>query len=191
MTPLTIRGVSLRNRIVMSPMCQYSAQEGFADEWHLVHLGSRAVGGAGLVASRPPQWRAMAAFRPVTWEYGVMSTSIRSRGSRGSYNAKVRLPASSWRMPAVRRAAAPRGKAAQGSTRRKGAGPWSAESVAFNEGEPPPIALDKIGISAIVEAFEAAGPPGPVGGDQTSRDPRRARLSAARVPFSFKQSSHG
>jgi NADH:flavin oxidoreductase / NADH oxidase family len=49
LTPLTLRGVSLRNRIVMSPMCQYSAQEGFADDWHLVHLGSRAVGGAGLV----------------------------------------------------------------------------------------------------------------------------------------------
>src|SRR4030088_1487777 len=49
LTPLTIRGVSLRKRIVMSPMCQYSAREGFADDWHLVHLGSRAVGGAGLV----------------------------------------------------------------------------------------------------------------------------------------------
>lgn len=48
-SPLTIRGVTLRNRIVMSPMCQYSSEEGLADDWHLVHLGSRAVGGAGLV----------------------------------------------------------------------------------------------------------------------------------------------
>ncbi|MCR6476429.1 NADH:flavin oxidoreductase/NADH oxidase [Variovorax sp. ZS18.2.2] len=48
-TPLAIRGVTLRNRIVMSPMCQYSASDGMADDWHLVHLGSRAVGGAGLI----------------------------------------------------------------------------------------------------------------------------------------------
>ena len=47
--PLTIRGVTFRNRIVVSPMCQYIANDGFADDWHLVHLGSRAVGGAGLV----------------------------------------------------------------------------------------------------------------------------------------------
>src|SRR6187200_2284940 len=49
LSPLTIRGVTFRNRIVVSPMCQYSAREGFADDWHLVHLGSRAVGGAALV----------------------------------------------------------------------------------------------------------------------------------------------
>src|SRR4051812_14502212 len=49
LSPLTIRGVTFRNRIVMSPMCQYSAQEGLAHDWHLVHLGSRASGGAALV----------------------------------------------------------------------------------------------------------------------------------------------
>ena len=47
--PLTLRQVTLRNRIVVSPMCQYSSEDGFANDWHLVHLGSRAVGGAGLV----------------------------------------------------------------------------------------------------------------------------------------------
>lgn len=47
--PLTIKSVTLRNRIGVSPMCQYSATDGAPDEWHLVHLGSRAVGGAGLV----------------------------------------------------------------------------------------------------------------------------------------------
>src|SRR5260370_6560623 len=46
---LTIRDVTLRNRIVMSPMCQYSADDGLANDWHLVHLGSRAAGGVGLV----------------------------------------------------------------------------------------------------------------------------------------------
>ena len=47
--PLEIRGVTLKNRIMVSPMCEYSSQDGFANDWHLVHLGSRAVGGAGLV----------------------------------------------------------------------------------------------------------------------------------------------
>jgi 2,4-dienoyl-CoA reductase-like NADH-dependent reductase (Old Yellow Enzyme family) len=47
--PLTLRSVTLRNRIGVSPMCQYSATDGLANEWHYVHLGSRAVGGAGLV----------------------------------------------------------------------------------------------------------------------------------------------
>src|SRR6202167_1724486 len=46
---LRIRELTLRNRIVVSPMCQYSSEDGFATDWHLVHLGSRAVGGAGIV----------------------------------------------------------------------------------------------------------------------------------------------
>ena len=47
--PLRLREVELRNRIAVSPMCQYSSEDGFASDWHLVHLGSRAVGGAALV----------------------------------------------------------------------------------------------------------------------------------------------
>src|SRR5438477_9197235 len=46
--PLTIRGLTLPNRIIVSPMCQYSSEEGLANDWHLVHLGSRAVGGTAL-----------------------------------------------------------------------------------------------------------------------------------------------
>ena len=47
--PLTLRQLTLPNRIAVSPMCQYSARDGLANDWHLVHLGSRATGGAGLV----------------------------------------------------------------------------------------------------------------------------------------------
>src|SRR5712691_3957047 len=46
---LKLRGITLPNRIAVSPMCQYSYVDGFSNDWHLVHLGSRAVGGAGLV----------------------------------------------------------------------------------------------------------------------------------------------
>ncbi len=59
--PLNQRGVIFRNRIAVSPMCQYSSEDGFANDWHLVHLVSRAVGGAGLVmteaAAVEPQGR--------------------------------------------------------------------------------------------------------------------------------------
>jgi len=48
-SPLTLRSLTLKNRLVVSPMCQYSATGGFANDWHLVHLGSRAVGGAALI----------------------------------------------------------------------------------------------------------------------------------------------
>jgi len=48
-SPLVLKGITLKNRITISPMCQYSAIDGFANDWHLIHLGSRAVGGAGLI----------------------------------------------------------------------------------------------------------------------------------------------
>jgi 2,4-dienoyl-CoA reductase-like NADH-dependent reductase (Old Yellow Enzyme family) len=48
-SPLKIKDITLKNRIVISPMCQYSSVDGFANDWHLVHLGSRAIGGAGLI----------------------------------------------------------------------------------------------------------------------------------------------
>ena len=53
--PLKLRELTLKNRIVVSPMCQYSSEDGFANEWHYVHLGSRAVGGASpMRGTRPP-----------------------------------------------------------------------------------------------------------------------------------------
>ena len=48
-SPLTVKDISFKNRIAVSPMCQYSATDGFASDWHLVHLGTRAVGGAALI----------------------------------------------------------------------------------------------------------------------------------------------
>src|SRR6187402_107667 len=48
-SPLKIKSITLKNRITISPMCQYSAEDGFANDWHLVHLGSRATGGSGLI----------------------------------------------------------------------------------------------------------------------------------------------
>jgi 2,4-dienoyl-CoA reductase-like NADH-dependent reductase (Old Yellow Enzyme family) len=49
LSPISVKNITLRNRIVMSPMCQYSSLDGFANDWHMVHYGARAVGGAGLI----------------------------------------------------------------------------------------------------------------------------------------------
>ncbi|PSL55042.1 2,4-dienoyl-CoA reductase-like NADH-dependent reductase (Old Yellow Enzyme family) [Saccharothrix carnea] len=63
-TPLTLRTVTLPNRIAVSPMCQYSATDGHPNEWHLVHLGSRAVGGAGLVFTEATAVQAVGRISP-------------------------------------------------------------------------------------------------------------------------------
>ena len=48
-SPITLAGIELRNRIIVAPMCQYSADEGVATDWHLMHLGQYAVSGVGLI----------------------------------------------------------------------------------------------------------------------------------------------
>jgi 2,4-dienoyl-CoA reductase-like NADH-dependent reductase (Old Yellow Enzyme family) len=54
--PITFRSVTLRNRLGVSPMCMYSSVNGYANDWHLVHLGSRAVGGFPDPLKLPPQY---------------------------------------------------------------------------------------------------------------------------------------
>ena len=81
-TPLTIRGVTLPNRIVVSPMCQYSCENGFANDWHFVHLASRAVGGAGLIFVEATAVTAAGRISPPKiWGCGQTLTSSRWRES--------------------------------------------------------------------------------------------------------------
>src|ERR1700679_3384235 len=61
-SPFTQRSVTFPNRIVCSPMCQYSSVDGFANDWHLVHLGSRAIGGPGPVITAPNPGSPLAGF---------------------------------------------------------------------------------------------------------------------------------
>jgi len=68
-SPIHIRNVRLANRIVVSPMCQYSCEDGFANDWHLVHLGSRAVGGAGLIFCEATAVEARGRISP--WDLGI------------------------------------------------------------------------------------------------------------------------
>ena len=69
--PFTLKGVTLRNRIGVSPMCQYSCEDGLLNDWHLAHLGSRAVGGAGLVHVEATAVEARGRITP--WDSGLWS----------------------------------------------------------------------------------------------------------------------
>ncbi|MBV8569413.1 MAG: NADH:flavin oxidoreductase/NADH oxidase [Acidobacteriaceae bacterium] len=68
-TPLRIRDIEFPNRIVVSPMCQYSCVDGFANDWHLVHLGSRAIGGAALVIAEATAIEPRGRISP--WDLGI------------------------------------------------------------------------------------------------------------------------
>jgi 2,4-dienoyl-CoA reductase-like NADH-dependent reductase (Old Yellow Enzyme family) len=158
LSPLTLRSLTLRNRIAMAPMCQYSAEEGMANDWHLVHLGSRAVGGTGLV---------IVEATGVTWDgritpgdLGIWSDDhieplariARFVHSQGAV-AGIQL-AHAGRKAST---AAPWSGGAALKTAAEGGWPVVAPSpIPFLPGDPDPIALDEAGIAGIVDAFEAA-----------------------------------
>lgn len=157
LTPLTIRGVSFRNRIVMSPMCQYIAKDGLASDWHLVHLGSRAVGGVALV---------MVEATAVTPEGRISPGDL---GIWGEQHIEplariARFVHSQGAVAGIQLAHAGR-KASCDAPWNGGAfltpdqGGWQVagpSAVPFHEGDPLPTPLDHSGIEAIVSAFEAA-----------------------------------
>ena len=78
--PLTVRGITLRNRIGVSPMCQYSYEDGLSNDWQVVHLGSRAAGGAGLVIAEATAVEPAAGSHPKTSASGPTRTSRRLCG---------------------------------------------------------------------------------------------------------------
>ena len=70
-SPIALRGLTLRNRIMISPMCQYSAEGGEPNGWHLMHLGTLALSGAGLMGIEATAVEAGGASRLVTWDFGT------------------------------------------------------------------------------------------------------------------------
>ncbi len=153
-SPLRLRDVTLRNRVAVSPMCQYSSADGFASDWHLVHLGSRAVGGAGLTLTEAiavtaegrisPQdlgiWKddhveQLARIARFCAEHGAAwGTQLAHAGRKGS-----------TKRPWDGNGAVP--PAAGGWTP---AGPTAAP---FDPSYPTPAALDEAGIAAVIRAF--------------------------------------
>ena len=156
--PLALRGVTLPNRIAVSPMCEYSCVGGMPNDWHLVHLGSRAVGGSGLViteaAAVVPEgrispedlgiWsdRHAAAFEPIT-RFIVAQGAV-----PGIQLAHAGRKASTYRPWSPR----------QGMVAEVDGG-WrtvAPSAVAYADNYPLPTALDEAGIAGVVDEFGAA-----------------------------------
>jgi len=158
LSPLTIRGETFRNRIAVSPMCQYCAAEGMADDWHLVHLGSRAVGGAGLVIVE-----ASAVTRD-----GRITPGDMGIWSDDHVEPLARIARFVHRMGAVAGIQlAHAGRKASCNLPWKGGaglmtpdqGGWTVvgpSAIPFDVGNPVPVALDEAGIDGVVAAFVAA-----------------------------------
>jgi len=70
-SPLKIKDVTFKNRIGMSPMCQYSSNDGVATDWHLVHLGARAVGGVGFIMTECTGFPTRDAYRKAAPDFGT------------------------------------------------------------------------------------------------------------------------
>ncbi|HEV7921581.1 MAG TPA: NADH:flavin oxidoreductase/NADH oxidase [Thermoanaerobaculia bacterium] len=153
-SPFTLRGVTFRNRIFVSPMCQYSSEEGFPTPWHLVHLGSRAVGGAGLVIVEA------SAVSPVgritAWDSGLWSPE-----HADAFRPIVQFISDAGAVAGIQIAHAGR-KASTEKPWRGGRpiteGPDSWKTVApsaipFREGDPVPHALTLAEIDEVVSQF--------------------------------------
>ena len=157
-SPLTIRSITFRNRIAVSPMCQYSSDNGLASNWHLVHLGSRAVGGAALVMVEAtgvePRGRITpgdmgiwsdvhtAAFKPI-------AAFIKQQGAVPGVQLAHAGRKASTSEPWVNR----------GAQLSKENGGWDTiapSTIPFHENDRPPLAMTKLDIESVVEAFRVA-----------------------------------
>lgn len=155
--PLSIRGITLQNRVVVSPMCQYSSDDGFANDWHLVHLGSRATGGASLVFTEATAVTPEGRISPE--DLGLWKDAHIEFLSR-----IVKFLKSQGTVPGMQIAHAGR----KGSTQRPWVGsskvtpadggwvPIAPSAVAFSDTYPMPRAMTKEDIRSVVDAFASA-----------------------------------
>lgn len=152
-SPLKLRSVTLKNRIAMSPMCQYSAQNGQVTDWHLLHYPTRAVGGVGLVIVEATAVEARGMISPD--DLGIWSDAhiagLQELTRRIRYAGAV---------PGIQIAHAGR-KAGTASPWQGGKPlhrwtPVAPSPLAFQEGWPVPQALDETGLDEVRQAFQQA-----------------------------------
>jgi 2,4-dienoyl-CoA reductase-like NADH-dependent reductase (Old Yellow Enzyme family) len=156
--PLDLRNVTLPNRIVVSPMCQYSAQDGLANDWHLVHLGGLAQGGAGLVLTEAtavlPEGRITAEDLGL-WSDGQIEPLRRVRHFINAQGAAAGIQLAH----AGRKASTSRPWAGKPGTVPLGEGGWNTvgpSPIAFDSQHRAPSALDGEQIGHVVGAFVQA-----------------------------------
>ncbi|HEY2623087.1 MAG TPA: NADH:flavin oxidoreductase/NADH oxidase [Dyella sp.] len=155
--PLTQRSLVLRNRLVIAPMCQYSAVDGMPDHWHLVHLGSRAVGGAAVVIAEATAVSAEGRISP--GDVGLWNEQ-----QLAAWQPITRFLAAQGAIPGVQLAHAGRKASAQrpwqgGRALTADEGPWQTvapSALAFDHDWHVPAALDEQGIAKVIADFRAA-----------------------------------
>ena len=158
-TPIRLRGLEMRNRVWVAPMCQYSADDadGVPTDWHLVHLGSRATGGAGLVMTEATAVTDEGRITP--WDLGIYNDEQVTAFSR-----ITKFIESQGAAPAIQLAHAGR----KASTNRPWLGgkpvapadggwvPGGPSAIAYNEGYPQPHEYTTAEVHGIIDAFAAA-----------------------------------
>ncbi|MEO8070614.1 MAG: NADH:flavin oxidoreductase/NADH oxidase, partial [Acidobacteriota bacterium] len=157
--PLAIRSVNFGNRVFVSPMCEYSSEDGFATDWHFVHLGSRAVGGAALVMTEATAVLPEGRISPQDlgiWKddhLAMLSRIVAFIHAQGSV-AGIQLA------HAGRKASTHRPWSGQHGAVTEADGGWTnvvaPSAVPFSPDYPSPSALTLAGIEAVVDAFAAA-----------------------------------
>jgi 2,4-dienoyl-CoA reductase-like NADH-dependent reductase (Old Yellow Enzyme family) len=152
--PLTLRGLTLPNRIAVSPMCQYQAEDGLPGDWHLVHLGGLAQGGAGLVLTEAAAVLPEGRISPE--DLGLWNMAQAEALAR-----IVRFIKAQGAVPGIQLAHAGRKASAFAPWRGGGSVPaaeggWTPvapSALPFDGGWTVPAALDEAGILAVIEAF--------------------------------------
>lgn len=157
-TPLTVRDVTFRNRIAVSPMCQYSSEDGFATDWHLVHLGSRAVGGAGLVLTEAAAVTAQGRISPN--DLGLYHDAHIEKWRQINTFLREQGAVSGIQLAHAGRKAGTARPWDGGKPLSVAEGGWSpvvgASAIPFDTEYPTPEALTENGIADIVSAFGQA-----------------------------------
>ena len=158
-TPYTVGGLPLRNRIVIAPMCQYSADEGCATDWHLIHLGHLALSGAALLTIEAtavaPEGRISAR------DLGLWSSDTEAALARTLESVRrwSDMPIAIQLAHAGRKASTRVPWEGPGQILPDAPGGWQTvapSSIPFTEGERPPIALDRDGLARTRKAFAHA-----------------------------------
>ena len=157
-SPLTIKGVTLKNRITVSPMCEYSSTDGFANDWHLVHLGAFATGGAALIiteaAAVSPEGRITYADLGIWKDEHIeklkqITTFIEAQGAVAGIQLAHAGRKASHDKPWL-------GGKQFASDHENGWLTFGPSALAFTEGEEAPLELDKAGIENVKADFKAA-----------------------------------
>jgi 2,4-dienoyl-CoA reductase-like NADH-dependent reductase (Old Yellow Enzyme family) len=156
--PLAIRDITFANRVFVSPMCQYSSTDGYASDWHFVHLGSRAVGGAGLVLTEAtavlPEGRISPQDLGIWMDDHIepLARIVRFIHEQGSV--------AGMQLAHAGRKASTYAPSAGHGTVPESEGGWknvvAPSALAFTAGYPMPRALSADDIKSIVSAFAAA-----------------------------------